>query len=282
MSATYHVCPTRLLFTIDTTYMFVGSILISLEVYRKWFRQLPHPMFPFCLLTSLMVFNFFGTFLDIYNVEDLVLPQPDMVSRVLWVVIFIVLWCAVVVVISIRHRKRMNSKVLIFMMAANCLFGFLPVFSFLDFALTDRSSLLLGVALLSAIFNLFAYVLGTMNRVDLATKIFRALLGVMIFALAVPAIYSFSKSPSDKAMTPWASRDMNEPCVVSGFFDEHDQWHVLSALALAATMFLLMHTGEQAHDPSSSVTEVSGDNEVLPTSKNNIVITKSDESTPLL
>lgn len=85
-SATYHICPTRLLFTIDTTYMFVGSILISLEVYRKWFRMLPHPMFPFCLLTALMVFNYFGTFLDIYGAEDLapiVQGQSDTAARVL-------------------------------------------------------------------------------------------------------------------------------------------------------------------------------------------------------
>lgn len=35
MSATYHVCPNRLIFTVDTAFMFVGSIFVSLEVYRK-------------------------------------------------------------------------------------------------------------------------------------------------------------------------------------------------------------------------------------------------------
>ena len=66
--------------------MFVGSILISLEVYRKWFRMLPHPMFPFCLLTALMVFNYFGTFLDIYGADDIapiLEGNSDIVARVM-------------------------------------------------------------------------------------------------------------------------------------------------------------------------------------------------------
>lgn len=263
MSATYHICPTRLLFTIDTTFMFCGSLFISLEVYRKWFRSLPHPMFPFCLLTCLMVFNYFGTFLgelqtvrcflfcfvklfeDLYNVDSS-LVEADLAPRVMWSLMFVLLWCGCIIIITVRHRSRMPLRVLLFLMVANCLFGFLPVLSFLSVKFADRSSLLLGVALLSAIFNLFAYVVGTLHRVDLATKLFRFVLGAIAFACAGPAVYFFGISPSNKAESPWSSRAMNAPCISSGFYDAHDIWHFLSAVALAATIFLLMHSGEQS------------------------------------
>jgi hypothetical protein len=39
---------------------------------------------------------------------------------------------------------------------------------------------------------------------------------------------------------------MNEPCISSAFYDAHDIWHFLSAIALAATIFLLMHSGEES------------------------------------
>jgi hypothetical protein len=245
MSATYHICPTRLIFTIDTAFMFVGSVLISLEVYRKWFRHLPHPMFPFSLLAVLMIFNYFGTFLDIYKVDS---PPgtTDTANEVLWAVLFILIWCTVIIVVSVRHRMRIPVKVLILMTSVNCLFGFLPICSFFDFAFSDRSSLLLGVALCSALFNLFAYVLGTMKRVGWPIRLFRLFLGLIILSTAIPAMWFFANSPSNKALSPWISREVNAPCASSGFYDDHDLWHMLSAVALGLTIITLMHAGEES------------------------------------
>ncbi len=159
---------------------------------------------------------------------------------------FVILWCGVVVVVSVRHRTRMPLRVLLFVTVANCLFGLLPVVSFLNVDFADRSTLLLGVALASAVFNLFAYVLGTLHRVDVATRLFRLVLGLVVCGCAAPAVYFFGGSPSNKAVSPWASRAMNEPCLSGGFYDAHDLWHFLSALALIATILLLMHSGEQS------------------------------------
>ncbi len=185
--------------------------------------------------------------------------------------------------ITIRHRNRMPFKVLVFMMVFNCGFGFLPVLSFLSVKFADRSSLLLGVALMSAIFNLFAYVLGTMHRVDWSTKLFRLFLGVIIFALAIPAVYFFSISPSNKAESPWSSRAMNEPCISSAFYDAHDIWHFLSAIALAATIFLLMHSGEQSGS-DHGYEEIQNHEDGERTSSLDLSVPQlpPDESTPLV
>jgi hypothetical protein len=251
--------------------MFVGSVLISLETYRKWFRNLPHPMFPFSLLSILMIFNYFGTFLDIYKADNP--TQTDLVYQVLWAVMFVLGWCGVTIVISIRHRHRMPRKVLVLMMTVNCAFGFLPVLSFGHFAYIDRSTLLLGVALGTALFNLFAYVLGTFHRVDLLTRLFRLLLGVIVLATGLPAMVFFANTPSNKAMAPWLSRELNAPCYLSGFYDQHDVWHLLSAVALGLTILMLMHAGEESGSDSYSQTFISGKK-----SKETIV----DESTPLI
>ena len=276
MSSTYHICPTRLIFTIDTAFMFVGSVLISLETYRKWFRSLPHPMFPFSLLSILMIFNYFGTFLDIYKAD---FPsQSDLIYQALWAVLFVLGWCAVTIVITIRHRKRMPRKVLVLMMFVNCAFGFLPLLSFGRFSSIDRSTLLLGVALGTALFNLFAYVLGTFRRVDLLTRLFRLFLGTIVMATAIPAMYFFANTPSNKALAPWLSRELNAPCYSSGFYDEHDIWHLLSAVALGLTILMLMHAGEESGlDSGYSQTFISSSS-----SSKKKKDAGADESTPLI
>lgn len=247
MSATYHICPTRLIFTIDTAFMFVGSILITLEVYRKWFRQVPHPAFPFFFLAIFMVFNYFGTFLDMFQADNF--GQSDTAANVLWVIGFIIIWCLLICLISVRHRHSVPKLALVIMTGCNCLLGFLPVVTFLNFSFTDRSSLLLGVALSSAMLNLLTYVFGTLPRAESnAARIFRLLLTAAVFGAAGPAVWFFSISPSNKALSPWQSREMNAPCASSFFYDAHDLWHMLSAVALTLTILLLMHCGEDPHN----------------------------------
>ena len=34
-SATYHICPTKLNFQFDTTFMFIGAILMFITIYLK-------------------------------------------------------------------------------------------------------------------------------------------------------------------------------------------------------------------------------------------------------
>jgi hypothetical protein len=55
------------------------------------------------------------------------------------------------------------------------------------------------------------------------------------------ALYFFlALSVTDKSKAPWTSRDMNKECVI-GFYDSHDVWHFLSALALYFQTLLAFH-----------------------------------------
>lgn len=48
----------------------------------------------------------------------------------------------------------------------------------------------------------------------------------------VPALYFFLSGSSDWSATPAVSRHMNHECKVLQFYDSHDLWHMLSAVAL--------------------------------------------------
>lgn len=60
-----------------------------------------------------MVFVFFAydlTKKDIYNVDS-TLIESDLASRVMWSLMFVLLWCGCIVIITIRHRTvRRNRK----------------------------------------------------------------------------------------------------------------------------------------------------------------------------
>ena len=50
----------------------------------------------------------------------------------------------------------------------------------------------------------------------------------------------FGEATTDKAETPEKSRNLNHNCVMFGFFDYHDLWHIFSSHALLMTAYLVM------------------------------------------
>jgi hypothetical protein len=276
MSATYHVCPNRLIFTVDTAFMFVGSIIMALEVYRKWFRALPHPFLPFILLSSLLIFNYFGTLLDLYE-YDHGAGQTDIWQVALWAVMFTALWDGALIVIAIRHRHRIHKAVLAICLTIACVLGCLPLASIANVNFMDRSTMLLGVALGTGLLIVFAFVLGTLPRVDWVTRISRIIMVIAVLGAAIPALLYFNASPSNKALPPWMSRELAQPCT---FYDDHDMWHFLSSLGLGLTLLMLMHCGESvgreivSRDMDFSISD--------PQTKKEKSDRESNETTPLL
>ena len=60
-------------------------------------------------------------------------------------------------------------------------------------------------------------------------------------AFWIAALYVFSReATTDKAETPEKSRNLNQDCIIFGFFDHHDLWHILSSHALLMTAYLVM------------------------------------------
>lgn len=55
-----------------------------------------------------------------------------------------------------------------------------------------------------------------------------------------PAMYFFTAGSTDWAATPAVSRHSNHECRLLAFYDSHDLWHALSALALYLTFNALL------------------------------------------
>ena len=56
----------------------------------------------------------------------------------------------------------------------------------------------------------------------------------------VPALYFFLSGSSDWSATPAVSRHKNHECLVLQFYDAHDLWHILSAVALYLSFNVLL------------------------------------------
>lgn len=223
-----------------------------------------------------MLFNYFGTLLDLYD-YDLGPATADYWQVVIWAVFFVIAWNTAIVVIAIRHRMRMSFWPLCIVTTLLVLLGLTPLMSCISPNFMDRATMLLGVAVGTALINIVAFVFGTLPRVDWPTRITRlAMMGVLT-ALAVPATLFFAASPTNKAVSPWQSRALNMPCE---FYDDHDRWHFLSAASLGVTVLLLMHCGEEAkRELRSQNFSISGQRPSRPSFEDE---PKPLESTPLL
>lgn len=56
----------------------------------------------------------------------------------------------------------------------------------------------------------------------------------------VPALYFFLSGSTDWSSSPALSRHRNHECSVLQFYDSHDLWHMLSAMALYLTFSVLL------------------------------------------
>ena len=68
----------------------------------------------------------------------------------------------------------------------------------------------------------------------------QALFIFLTLIIFVATFWVFQWQPTNKTSSPENSRDKNEECVILGFFDWHDLWHFLSSFALLMGAFAVM------------------------------------------
>lgn len=55
----------------------------------------------------------------------------------------------------------------------------------------------------------------------------------------IASLNFFNIAVTDKLLTPEESMELNQPCVLFDYFDTHDVWHCLSAIAIFLLLILL-------------------------------------------
>ena len=78
------------------------------------------------------------------------------------------------------------------------------------------------------------------RRKQNATFHFLYVIVTFVTMITAALIYHF-KAATDKEKSPSESRDLNHDCVLLGFFDYHDLWHILSSFSLLMVAYFVLY-----------------------------------------
>ncbi|MDP2439728.1 MAG: hypothetical protein Q8P67_28595, partial [archaeon] len=269
-SGTYHLCPSRVGFQVDSA-MMLGFALLSLgDIWRRYFSPHLHGWRIFLILAILLLINYIGTIIDTY---------PTLIDRkgpkywfrgiltalvgaaALAFLLYIWLWRQ-------QEKYRKTNTVLLLLFIA-------PIIGLLWWDVdTDLSQTLLGMFIFlyaisvaadfSAQIGVGLFIEnGRLPRVcrwcpegrescfrdrSLWRRLRTALLIIWLFSgwaiCGLTAVYYFSwASDTNKDLSPAQSRNLNSPCIIADYYSTHDLWHFLSALWLLFQLMINAHIG---------------------------------------
>lgn len=254
LSGCYHVCPNHSNFQFDTSFMYIIAVLCMIKIY-----QTRHPdinarapitfaVLAFIIFIGLMgVLNGSLLFWILFTITHLV------------VCLFLTLqiyymgrWkfnrsCFRRMVLTFKHDAQSGIKNLhrplypgrfVMLVIANLCNVGLAVFGNITHA-KNFATFLLAILMSNLIlYTLFYIVMKLCNK----ERILRQPLMYILLSIAFwgAALYFFINKTISWAVTPAQSRLYNRPCELLNFFDSHDIWHFLSALAMFFSFMVLL------------------------------------------
>ena len=237
-SATYHICPTKLNFQFDTTFMYIGGILMFITIYNKRNEE-PEPM---------KIYNFLG-FLIFLNILPLSGITTDF-EYYFWSVIFIfVAYVMITVSIHLYYGKDYELNIeslrdisynlkkiekkdypkLILLTVLNCFT--LGTYIWAVVTQVNFTDWVLGLIIINMLIY-FCYYL--VNKIIYNEYINKFIWVWMILDLCIIslALVFYVKTSSNIFLSQEQSKELNKPCIIFNYFDYHDIWHILSATGL--------------------------------------------------
>ncbi|XP_052754737.1 SID1 transmembrane family member 1-like [Galleria mellonella] len=242
LSATYHICPNRLNFQFDTAFMYVMSVLAMVKIY-----QARHPdvnarahatfgvlavliafgvwgvlgggSFFWAVFTVLHVFTFLMLSLRIYYIGQFRLEKETLqrAARELRSV-------------PTTGIKPLYTPRLVMLIIANAVNWAFALYGLLIQS-ADFASHLLNLLLCNTLmYMIFYLVMKILHGERPRWYVWCFLLGAL--AAWGPGLYFFMSGSSSWSSTPAQSRQLNHECHLLQFYDSHDLWHMLSAIAL--------------------------------------------------
>ncbi|XP_018015497.1 SID1 transmembrane family member 1 [Hyalella azteca] len=263
LSACYHVCPNRSNFQFDTSFMYVIAVLLMLKLYQQ-----RHPDITasadsvfivlacsilFGVIGGLFGFTWFWIMSSLTHLLACILMSAYVYYLGRWSLIstmkmvyknggirFLASW-SIRQVKAWRYWRELKSQFgtrVALLLTAN-----LGNWALLLFGLIvrprDYDTYLLGIFLLNLVVYVIFYL--CMKRgynEHLGTEVKLTLL--LLLVVWVSAICVFFKRSTDWSRSPARSRDLNQECIIFNFYDWHDIWHFLSAVALFTSFYLIM------------------------------------------
>lgn len=251
LSASYHVCPNQSNFQFDTSFMYVMAALCLVQLYQKRHPDVNADAYATFVALGIAIFS---AMLGVLNGHI-----------ALWIV-FIIIYISFCFYVSFNIyfisyvRKGLTSvydewqedrdvkKALeprrkahfIIIMVANVLNVILAWMGIVcHYMGTDFATFLLGLLMCNTIMYAVVYIIMKyVNHEKLcAQPILYAVLGMIFWACAA---YFFNSNTSLWSVSAAESKEYNKHCIVLSFYDNHDVWHLLSAVALFFSFMLLL------------------------------------------
>ncbi|KAM3959594.1 sid-1-related gene3 [Aphomia sociella] len=242
LSASYHICPNRLNFQFDTAFMYVMAVLAMVKIY-----QARHPDVnarahaTFGILAVIIAFGVWG-----------VLGGGALfwaVFTVVHVFTFLLLSLRIYYIGQFRLEKEslqvaarelrsvptsgirpLYTTRLILLLIANAVNWAFALYGLLKQS-ADFASHLLNLLLCNTLLYMIFYLAMKLLHGERPRWYVWCFLVSALTAWA-PALYFFMSGSSSWSSTPAQSRQLNHECRVLEFYDSHDLWHMLSAIAL--------------------------------------------------
>ncbi|XP_053227881.1 SID1 transmembrane family member 1 isoform X3 [Podarcis raffonei] len=258
LSACYHVCPNYSNFQFDTSFMYMIAGLCMLKLYQTRHPDINASAYSayasfavvICLAVLGVVFGknalwFWILFSVIHVVASLGLStqiyymgrfkidvsDPD----------FGIFQRAVMVLYTDCIQQcswPMYTDRMVLLVVGNLVNWSFAIFG-LVYRPKDFASYMLGIFICNLLLYLAFYVIMKLRSSErlLLIPLFCIVATAVVWAAA---LYFFFQNLSSWEETPAESREINRPCILLGFFDDHDVWHFLSAAALFFSFLVLL------------------------------------------
>ncbi|XP_026314118.1 SID1 transmembrane family member 1-like isoform X2 [Hyposmocoma kahamanoa] len=241
LSASYHVCPNRLNFQFDTAFMYVLMVLSMVTIYQSRHPDInarAHATFGvlavlialvvwgviggnaifWAVFTVLHIFTILLLSLHIYYVGQFTLDKHGLTEATR----------------GLRElpaggRPLYGARLALLLIANAVNWGF-AVYGMVTMA-TDFAGHMLYVLLCNTFMYMLFYLVMKLLHGERLRWYSWLFLGSAVATWA-PALYFFMYGSTEWSTTAAASRDLNHECKVLRFYDAHDLWHFLSAMAL--------------------------------------------------
>ncbi|XP_048480438.1 SID1 transmembrane family member 2 [Plutella xylostella] len=250
LSAGYHVCPNRLNFQFDTAFMYVLAVVSMVKIYQSrhpdvnarahatfgvlavmialvvW-GVLGGGAFFWALFTVLHLFTFLLLSLRIYYVGQFRLERETLQRA-----------ARELAAMPRRGVRPLYKTRLVLLLIANSVNWLLALYGLWKQS-ADIASHLLELLLINTLLYMSFYLVMKLLNGERPRWYAWCYLGGATVAW-IPALYFFVYGSTDWSTTPALSREMNHQCMVLEFYDAHDLWHILSAVALFLSFNVLL------------------------------------------
>ncbi|KAG7214138.1 hypothetical protein KM043_001492 [Ampulex compressa] len=254
LSGSYHVCPNRSNFQFDTSFMYIIAVLCMIKIY-----QTRHPDInarapvTFGVLALIIFISLIGVLNNTLSFRAVFTIIHLLVCLLLTIQIYYMgRWklnrgLIKRVIQVLRHDARCGithlfrpvypARFLLLVMANFCNVG-LAVFGY-SYGTINFATHLLAILMSNLILYALFYIVMKLCHKEriLPQPLIYIILSIVFWGAA---LYFFIRKTISWADTPAQSRLYNRPCELLNFFDSHDIWHFLSALAMFFSFMVLL------------------------------------------